>query len=113
MGEAKRKRDLGILPNGMSEEQRDKLTKRDWSKAPPRNLSNPNHMTSAELKDSQWSGVRYNAITQHVEIWKMGDMRYSLSKTEIQKNPKRMEAIYAEIFQLKEVELAPPEDERS
>lgn len=113
MGEAKRKRDLGILPNGMKEELRDQLAKRDWSKAPDRNKLNPNHMDTAELKEARWSGLKFNHLVQQVEIWLLGDMRYALSKSEIENNPARMEEIYEEIFKLKEVELAPPPEERS
>jgi hypothetical protein len=108
MGEAKRKRDLGILPNGMREEQRDQLMKRDWSKAPDRDRNNPNLMTSLELKEAKWSGFRVNKITSQLEIWILGDIRGEITDEMYSKNPNVIKEAVERLFQLKEVQIARP-----
>ena len=110
MGEAKRKRDLGILPNGMREELRDQLAKRDWSKAPDRNKQDPNHMTTAELKEARWSGYRVNKIMNHLEIWILGDLRVIITDAMYSANPNIIAEKTEELFKLKEVEIARPYD---
>ena len=65
--------------------------------------SHPDFAYSSELKAMGWSGIRHNEITQEMEIWKCGNLAASMSVREAQLYPKKWEMLYANTFDLKDV----------
>ncbi len=67
----------------------------------------PDFLSSLELKQQKWSGIRSNSITQELEIWALGELRGSMPELVAQNFPERWEALYAEVFALHHVESNP------
>jgi hypothetical protein len=63
--------------------------------------------TSFELRKRKFSGIRHNSISDHMEIWLEGDLRFSMSVVEIRTNQKKFDAAYANIFGLHSATMAP------
>lgn len=109
-----KKRDSGILPNGMLESTRDRLTHladdlNNPSSTPP---SNPNTWTSIECELNQFSGWRICPITAKHQLWIEGQKRAEVDANDIQMNPLILDEIFLREFGLKEVEFVPPPDEQ-
>lgn len=65
------------------------------------NFKRPNHpdfMTSAELKNSGWSGMRDHKMAMEYEIWIVGEMVKSVSYMEVAKDPFALTKAYMEYF---------------
>lgn len=63
----------------------------------------PSHLdfaTSAELRVLKFSGIRANSITEEMEIWLLGDLRWRKSRSECHANPLLLPEAHAEIFKL-------------
>lgn len=65
--------------------------------------NHPDFMTSSELKAIKFSGMRGNSITDSIELWTLGDMRVSISKTQVELDPLAVNKAYCELFCLDEV----------
>ena len=63
----------------------------------------PDHtdfMTAAELKKTEWSGVRENRITHRREIWILGEVVASLDIRMIARGSEGWDKLYRETFGL-------------
>ena len=60
--------------------------------------------TSKELKDREFTGIRHNSITHAQELWTLGDLRLSVSFTDMRLDPGLWDRKYEEIFKLKHVQ---------
>lgn len=65
-----------------------------------RRSSHNDFKTSAELKASEFSGVRCNSISSHVEIWILGEVRFSMHKDRMAQNPSEFDESYKNLFGL-------------
>ncbi|PIP25851.1 MAG: hypothetical protein COX32_01160 [Candidatus Moranbacteria bacterium CG23_combo_of_CG06-09_8_20_14_all_41_28] len=66
----------------------------------------PNHtdfQTSPELKKIEFSGVRYNSISDMQEIWVLGTLAGSMAMSEVAISPEKWEALYRDVFGLSHV----------
>ncbi len=82
-----KRRDIDFIPSlGISETQRDRLKKRDWSKrvAHPEPCDN---WTTNECIEKKFSGIRLNRLNGQTEIWCLGEMRQSRRTIEVGRNP--------------------------
>lgn len=64
-------------------------------------LRRPDHndyATSAELKERQYSGLRYNTIMEVVEIWLLGSVAKSLPAPGCEPDPQALSDAYEEVF---------------
>lgn len=80
-------KDDGIIrPLGISEEQRDLLSKRDWSK-PSEHTTHPDNWTTAECREKKFSGFRINAFVMDVELWMVGRVLATRRHRSVTQNP--------------------------
>ena len=59
--------------------------------------------TSKELKDREFSGIRHNSITHAQELWTLGDLRLSVSFTDMRLDPGLWDRKYEALFKLHSV----------
>ena len=77
---------------------------------PKEGFDRPDHndfATALELKERGFSGLRHNSITDAMEIWTEGDLRRSISRSELALNPDLLDTALAETFCLDDVSVAP------
>lgn len=81
-------------------------------KAPDKQITEeirrPDHadyMTTAELKDMEFSGLRYNTLIETVEIWLLGNLERSISAPGCQPDPKKLNDAYIEVFGISLAEI--------
>ena len=97
-----KKRDTGVatLPNGVkiSEEMRDKLLNKDWSK-PQRELdTRSTHQTTKDLEEQGFSGFRVNEFTRDVELWLLGRVAARERCIDCAKNPALLANMHERVF---------------
>jgi hypothetical protein len=63
----------------------------------------PDFMDAAELKVAKFSGYRQNSLSKDCEIWVEGEMKRSISPTELQFNHNAINEAMQEIFALDRV----------
>jgi hypothetical protein len=98
MSKKSKKKDTGFIRSlGVSEETRDRLAKRDWSK-PPERKKTPADMTTAELKDLLFSGVRINKFTAMTELWVAGHIRAEAKTVDVQRDPTVFAEMHERVF---------------
>lgn len=95
-----KKRDTGVIPRlGLTEERRDELNKRDWTKPNQEAIAaNPNTWTTIECKEKQFSGIRVNRVNGMTEIWAAGRMLKDAKTTYIGNDPARLATLMEEAF---------------
>lgn len=74
------------------------------------NFKRPNHpdfATTSELKASQFSGIRHNSLTDYMQIWVVGEVRFEMPVREYKLYPRKWEQGYAEVFGLHNVSVEP------
>lgn len=94
----KRSKDTGIIPNlGITEEKRDSLRKRDWSKrqAHPEPCDN---WTTKECEEKKFSGIRLNRLNGDTEIWCVGELRVRRKTQDVGNNPSILATMHEEAF---------------
>lgn len=95
------KKDDGIIPElfGLSEETRDKLAKRDWTKRQRDPADNPDNWTTADCIKNKWSGFRHNTFTNKIEIWLGGMLKKEMDAAEAATHPERFASMWEEVIQ--------------
>lgn len=76
----------------------------NWEKQKDPNFKRPDHpdfMTASELKKKEFSGVRRNSLTNHWEIWLVGELKAFGDEKDVN----AFAAAYEEIFALNDVEI--------
>lgn len=71
------------------------------------NFKRPNHpdfMDSSELAKIEFTGVRHNSLSHYQEMWVLGKKVFELPATEVQTNPEKWNAMFADFFGCKHVE---------
>ena len=63
----------------------------------------PDFATSSELKKMEFTGIRENSITQEIEIWTVGDLRFHMSLERYRLFPEEFNSAYANVFKLHDV----------
>lgn len=71
--------------------------------------SHPDFATSAELRDSKWSGIRHNSITTCCEIWLEGQVAKEVTAQMVELNVNAINDAITEVFSLHEVRPYIPE----
>jgi len=69
--------------------------------------NHPDYMDASELKKLGFSGIRYNSISNYIEVWLEGEKKFEVSKLEHSLDPESFERRYAELFCLYNVEQVP------
>lgn len=92
----------GIIPElGITEELRDRLSKKDWTKKPEISLKqrNPDNLTTGELAKTRFSGFRWNDIRGLLELWVTGDIMAEASARELRtKGPVVLATMHERVF---------------
>lgn len=60
----------------------------------------PDFMTAKELKDSNFSGLRSNSITNNAEIWMLGELRAVVTPYDLDKDPQAINKAFENLFML-------------
>jgi hypothetical protein len=92
----------GIIPElGLTEETRDRLNKRDWSGPLRRELKdkNPNTLTTKELQEIKFSGIRHNEFNNMCEIWVDGIVKAEANADKVTKDPTILAEMHERVFQ--------------
>jgi hypothetical protein len=96
-----KKIDDGFIPElGVTEYQRDLLSKRDWSK--PQRTQDPNHpdnWSTAKCIEEKFSGFRVYHLTQEVELWVLGYIKARVKIDIIAKDPGVLATMHENVFQ--------------
>jgi len=58
----------------------------------------PDFLTSAELKQKEWSGVRLNSITSDYEIWVRGEVKKVVNGMAVRRDPTVLANAHCEVF---------------
>lgn len=95
----KRRKDTGILPNGMQESERDRLSKRDWTKPAAKPEHNPDNWTTADCVKAKFSGIRVNRLNGMTEIWITGEVRARGKTKVVGNNPNLLATMMEEATQ--------------
>lgn len=66
--------------------------------------NHPDFLTSSELKEKRWSGIRNNSISNEREVWVNGQCVLSMSNVVCETQPVLWEQKYADVFSLNEVQ---------
>lgn len=69
-------------------------------------FNRPNHpdfLTSTELKQTQFTGIRHNSLNEACEIWLIGELMASISPEMMNLNMHAIDDAFAEVFSLHEV----------
>lgn len=64
-------------------------------------MDRPEHndfATTSELRDREYSGLRYNALTEEVEIWLVGTVAKVIKAPGCRPDPEVLDAAYIEVF---------------
>lgn len=69
--------------------------------------SHPDFMTSAELKELRFTGIRNNSISHCMEMWVEGEKKFEQLTSQYQQDTTWWDKQYAELFGLFEVETQP------
>lgn len=89
----------GIVPKiGVSEEVRDQLKKRNWKEKPKLDRADPNNMTTKELEQHRFSGVRNNKFTNQCELWLDGHVRATANADKVAKDPSVLAEMHERVF---------------
>lgn len=102
MPKDKKPKDTGIIPElGITEEMRDSLAKRDWSKPDPKNDPSllPANWTTTECERKKFSGIRVNKLNGMTEIWAVGKILKEAQTEWVSKDPARLASMLEEAFQ--------------
>lgn len=92
-------RDDGIIwPLGITEQERDKLRKRDWSKRQRKPEEFSDNWTTAECEKNKFSGIRINKLNGTVEMWLIGQCKGTRRITEVSNNPSILADLHEEVF---------------
>lgn len=91
-----RRRDTGFIPGlGITEAERDRLRKRDWTK-PQIHAPTHDNWTSAECEEKKFSGIRINRLNGMTEIWIHGEMRVARKTQDVGNNPSILATMHEE-----------------
>lgn len=97
--DGKRKRDIGRIPAlGITEEKRDQLAKRDWTKPKDRDPNNPDDWTTKDCEIRKYSGFRNNSFTGMIELWVKGVIRVQKRASDVERNPHLVATMHEEAF---------------
>lgn len=95
---AKKQRDTGFIPSlGISEEQRDRLRKRDWTQR-QKHIEPHDNWTTAECIEKRFSGIRINRMNGQTEMWMLGEMRISRKTQDVGRNPALLASMHEEAY---------------
>jgi hypothetical protein len=61
-------------------------------------------MLSSELKAIEFSGMRHNSLTDYMEIWVDGEVKYEMTLKDFVLFPDKWDKAYADVFGLHNVE---------
>lgn len=93
------KKDTGIIPElGITEERRDELAKRDWTKPAAKPEENPDNYTTKDCIEKQFSGIRVNKMNGMTEMWVVGQMRSERKTDKVAANPALLADMHEEAF---------------
>lgn len=85
------KKDDGRIPElGITEEMRDQLAKRDWTKPAKDPKDNPNNWTTKECEEKRFSGFRLNELSGTFELWMVGRIVATRRELDVANNPALM-----------------------
>jgi hypothetical protein len=61
----------------------------------------PDFMTQGELKKAEFSGMRYNTLSEEVELWLLGEIKKVVTKNELALDPNAYIAMaISEVFKI-------------
>ncbi len=65
--------------------------------------NHPDFMSTSELAQAMFTGIRHNSLTDDAEIWLLGNIEARVTKAQTQINPRAISQAYEEVFGLLEV----------
>lgn len=92
------KRDRDFIPALLiSETERDRLRKRDWTKRV--NTETPEDLwTTADCVENRFSGIRINRVNGDTEIWAVGKLLIRRKTQDVGRNPHILASMLEEAF---------------
>lgn len=102
-----KKKDDGIYRSDdgkivLPEDTRDKLAKISeesiLADAAKKSADNPDNMTTIDLQNARWSGIRNNHFTGQVELWVAGQIRDTQNAQVIARDPGKLADMYERVF---------------
>lgn len=107
----------GIIPEiGITEARRDELAKRDFSGPKKRTIHerHPDTLTTKELEETRFSGVRYNHYNNRCEVWVDGRVHASAAADKVARDPTILAEMHERVFMTSGslVDISPKEGEK-